>query len=215
MPIREGMKHMVAKLSIGSLDDSGLEVTAHYNPAQLEIGRTAQWKPHGSDNRAARFKTDQRAVELEYTGGENRTLSLELLFDGFETNTCVEPILEMLDEMASAVVPEAKDPEQRRPHHCVIVWGEGGIRPLPCAIESVSVKYTMFARDGRPLRATATIKVREMATAKPVSRTPKYVEWDDDFDNDPDPRRRQDYRSQREEMARRQGRGREARDWVE
>jgi hypothetical protein len=48
----------------------------------------------------------------------------------------------------------------------VIVWGTQGIRPLVCVIESLGVKYTMFDRNGMPLRALATLKVKEASVSR-------------------------------------------------
>ena len=49
----------------------------------------------------------------------------------------------------------------RRPHHCVVSWGDRGLPKFQCVIESLSTKYTMFSSDGKPLRATCTVKLKE------------------------------------------------------
>ncbi len=156
----------VTKLSIGSTDDLDLQVTAQYNPSQLELQRSIEWKRNGNkkDNRADYRKDPKPDNELEYIGGDGRTLTLELLFDGFETETSIEPLIEALDQMAT-LRTDAKDNDPR-PHQCVIVWGTDGIKPLVCVIESIGVKYTMFDRGGRPLRAVATVKVKEASVSK-------------------------------------------------
>lgn len=155
-----------AKLTIGSLDDATLDVSAQYNPSQIERQRTVGWKPHNAHNIPLhRRKTppgDFIESDVEYTGGEGRSLTIELLFDGVETNLSVEPQLEALDVMATSRNTSKKASDrQRRPHQCVVVWGAGGLKPMACVIESLTVKYTMFDCDGVPLRATATLKVKE------------------------------------------------------
>lgn len=158
----------VAKLSIGSVDDSGLQVTAQYNPAQLDLQRSVTWQRSNNkkDNRPDHRRAAPPDNDVEYTGGEGRSLTLDLLFDGAETLTCIEPQIEALDEMATLVDPLGDQRDDPRPHQCVIVWGTSGIKPLVCVIESISVKYQMFDRDGRPLRATATVKVKEASVHK-------------------------------------------------
>lgn len=157
-----------AKLVIGSLDNAQLEVAAQYNPAQIERQRSIGWTSHNPHNiplqrRGALIKKN----DLEYTGGEGRELTLELLFDGVETDCCVEPQMEALDLMAtSRDVRKDRTHDERRPHQCVVVWGVGGIKPMACVITSLTVKYTMFASDGRPLRAVATVKVKEAVVTR-------------------------------------------------
>jgi hypothetical protein len=44
------------------------------------------------------------------------------------------------------------------------------MRPLRCVIESVATKYTMFDRQGTPVRATCTVKLREAGVIKVAKR---------------------------------------------
>ena len=160
-----------AKLTIGSLDDAKLNVIAQYNPAQVELSRSAGWKPNGADKPEARG-AKKTSRDVEFTGGEGRMFSLELLFDGYEKNLSVRKQLDDLDTMAKARVPDSKDEDLRRPHQCVIVWGDKGgkegpgFRSVRCVIDSLTVKYTVFDADGVPLRATATLKLREANVQK-------------------------------------------------
>lgn len=175
MPIRARMpiSGAIAKLTIGSTDDPELEVSAQYNPSQLERSRTVPWKPHNSDNRPDPKRKNSTPNDLEFTGAEGRELTLDLLFDGFETSTCVEPQLEALDVMATVRDgSEDADEEHRRPHQCVVVWGSDGIKPMRCVIESLAVKYSVFDANGRPLRAVATVKLREATVTKFINPLP-------------------------------------------
>ncbi len=140
----------IAKLSIGSLDNTKLSVEAHYNPKDLAYQRSVPWSAHPLADKAAK---DQ--LEVEFTGAQPRTMELELLFDAFETTGTVQAQVDILDELA------AVDGKLKRPHYCVVTWGERGVRPLRCVIESLTVKYTMFDRMGAPKRAVCNVKVRE------------------------------------------------------
>ncbi len=165
-----------AKLTIGSLDDATLDVSAQYNPSQIERQRTVGWKQHNAHNiplhRRVIVPGEDVESDVEYIGGDGRSLTIELLFDGVETNCSIEPQLEALDVMATSRNPSKKATDsQRRPHQCVVVWGAGGMKPMACVIESLTVKYTMFDSDGLPLRATATVKVKEAtATAMAIDQ---------------------------------------------
>jgi len=144
-----------AKISIGSLDEQGLSVDAQYNPKDLQIDKTVPWQKHKKPN------TD--GLQYEFTGAEGRTMSLDLMFDGVEENESVSPLVSVLETLATVRDPSSTDPEMRRPHQCVVVWGTviGGDNNFKCVITQLSVKYTMFSNDGNPLRATVTVKLQE------------------------------------------------------
>jgi len=145
-----------SKLTIGSLEPEGrdLFVRAQYNPKELQIDKPVSW-------------VDHRELSVEYQGRSPRTTTLELLFDGFEDRTFhVQDQLDLLDHLASPRSINSPEAAMRRPHRCVIVWGQRGVPALRCVIESLTVKYTMFDSDGVPFRATATVKLREFAVIR-------------------------------------------------
>jgi phage protein U len=142
-------------ISIGSVDDKSLTVDAQYNPKELQIDKNVPWQKKNQANQA-----NPTGLHLEFTGAEGRTMSVELLFDTYETGkTCDAPI-KKLNKMASVWVPSSPDENKRRPHMCVVAWGET-VQSFTCVIESISTKYTMFSDAGVPLRATCTVKLKE------------------------------------------------------
>jgi hypothetical protein len=148
----------IAKLSIGSLDDPSLSVDAHYNPKELSFQRSVPWATH----QLAGHGDDQ--LEVEFTGAQPRMMDLELMFDCYEQDgddpCTIEEIVEVIETLATVRDPSG-DAAHRRPHFCIVTWGDKGVKPLRCVIESVAVKYTMLDRLGKPLRAVCNIKVRE------------------------------------------------------
>lgn len=141
-----------SKLTIGSLETGSqdLFVRAQYNPKELQIDKPVLWVDHPE-------------LAPEYKGRAPRTMTLELLFDGYEDRTFdVQDQVNKLDQLASPREPDAPSEAHRRPHRCVVVWGERGIPALRCVIEAMTAKYTMFDDGGEPLRATCTVKVREI-----------------------------------------------------
>ena len=142
-----------AKISIGSLDDPGLSVDAQYNPKELQIDKTVPWQKHN--------KSSATGLQMEYTGAEGREMTLELMFDGYEEQESVRATVAIIEEMATEeVMPNG----ERRPHHCVVAWGEvmgGADNKFKCVITQISTKYTMFSLDGMALRATVTVKLKE------------------------------------------------------
>jgi len=163
------------KLTIGSLDEPGpaFTVEAQYNPKELQVDQNVPWKKpdaapktgsqKGNANSGSGAKGDP--LEVEFTGAEGRTMTVELLFDGYEKlgprTVNVKELVDKLTALATPRFPEDPDEQKRRPHHCIISWGEGGLPSFQCVIESLSTKYSMFSTDGDPLRATCTVKLKE------------------------------------------------------
>jgi Contractile injection system tube protein len=162
-----------AKLWIASLDKPELGLQAQYNPKELQVDKQIQWSDHRQgDNRTATEPTDSSTpADLEFQSVGERTIQLELLFDGYEKGVSVARDVERLEELSTVHNPKAVE-EDLRPHHCLVGWGAqlGGIRPFPCVIESLSTKYTMWDTSGKPLRAICTVKLRE---AERMSLTPR------------------------------------------
>jgi hypothetical protein len=155
-----------AKVMIGSLDDKSLNVTAQFNPKELDVGRNVPWSKTNEANKSNSKKKDnaQGGIHMEFTGAEGRSLTLELLFDSYEdpsgAKANVEEKIETLEKLASVREPSATKEELKRPHRCVLVWGKVLPR-FECVIQSLNVKYTMFSKEGVPLRATAVLKLAE------------------------------------------------------
>jgi hypothetical protein len=112
-------------------------------------------------------------MHLEHSGTPARSLSIELTFD------CVENAadwrrrlgsqLDTLDKLAMPIDPTSSDEQRRRPHHCVVAWGHAMPR-FTCVIESLSVKTIMFGPNGAPLRAVATVKLKEAHAVEKAKR---------------------------------------------
>lgn len=156
------------KIKIKSLDDGTL-VEAQYNPKELQIDRTVPWSPKpetNKSNNADQKSSHNHGIQLEFTGAQGRTLSVELLFDGYEASAGdgftanVSEMVGRLEHLASVREPGSRTEDDRRPHWCVAEWG-GALRGFRCVIETLSTKYTMFDSQGNPLRATCTVKLKE------------------------------------------------------
>jgi hypothetical protein len=149
-------QHPTETIWIASVDAGyhDLQVHAQYNPKELQVDKSIPWKANPQAN-----KSPEKGIQLEFTGAEGRTMTVEMLFDGYEeTKSVARPIAD-LNKLASPLEPGNTDENKRRPHLCVVKWGTNPA--FRCVIESLSVKYTMFARDGTPLRAIATVKLKE------------------------------------------------------
>ncbi|MEZ4358672.1 MAG: hypothetical protein R3B48_00715 [Kofleriaceae bacterium] len=141
-------------VSIASLDD-GTIVKAQYNPKELQIDRSVPWTKHANKN------TDG-GLQLEFSGADGRGVSLELFFDESESPSgSVLGSIELLEKLAKIRVPGSSKDEEKRPHHCILVFGAVYSKPFKCVIESLSTKFTMFSPAGLPIRATVNLKLKE------------------------------------------------------
>src|SRR5689334_686760 len=135
-----------SRLVIGSLDDHRLRVEAQYNPKEIDLGIQVSWEDHkGIQGRIPKDATD--VVDLEYKGLPPRTMSLELLFDGYEENKSVEPLIRKLQELCAPRDEQSTNVQLRRPHVCVVAWCNKEFPTFRCVIENIAVKYTMFGLD--------------------------------------------------------------------
>ncbi len=156
-----------AKLTIGSLDKGeagpdGVQVSAHYNPKELQVDKSIPWNKVNQANQA-----NTQGIHLEFTGAEGRTMTVDMLFDNYETNGAaaanqksVADSIAVLEKLASVINPASTLEDERRPRLCVVSWGSG-MPSFRCVIESISTKYTMMTTNGVPLRATCTVKLKE------------------------------------------------------
>lgn len=150
------------KLSIASIDVPSLRVDAQYNPKELAIDKTINWSdPPALSKDQASDKSTQN--DLNFNGASMRTMTIELFFDGFETGQSVQEDVGKLEQLSSVWNPNAEVEHERRPHHCLVGLGAGNdaMRPFLCVIESLNTKYTMWDTNGKLLRATCTVGLKE------------------------------------------------------
>jgi hypothetical protein len=154
----------LAKVSIASLDVPTLQVEAQYNPKELQIDKQIPWQPHNERNNQSdpNRQPGGNQQDAEINSAPRRSMTVEMLFDKYESLESIQPELDRLEKLSSIEELDSSNEDDRRPHHCVVTWGTAGIKPFRCVIESLTTKITMFARNGTPLRATCTVKLKEV-----------------------------------------------------
>jgi hypothetical protein len=143
------------KCSIASMEGgAGAPVDALLNPRELALDKQVPWNEHKT-SRGDRPR-------LEFTDAAPAILSVELLFDTFETGGDVyKDHIARLERLTQVMDPTSSEPDRKRPPICIFRWGS--FPPFQGVIEQLAVKYTMFFPDGTPCRATATVRMKESA----------------------------------------------------
>jgi len=150
--------HSGNKFVIGTIHGTPIEIVAQYNPKELARQATATWTPH--PNTSAKYATNGESnMWSEYGTTAPRTLTVELLFDGYEEGLPIASVVEDLERLTIPVDMKSRDISKRRPQLCVAVWGKQQMR---CVVQSVATKLTMFDAAGAPLRATCTVTLMEV-----------------------------------------------------
>ena len=121
-------------------------MSAYFNPKELSIDKKVPWNKHKS--------TKANNPVLEFTDAEPKDLSVELLFDGYESKTDVyETYVKKLEEFTKII------DDKKRPPMVIFLWGR--FPSFMGVIESLQTKYTMFLANGKPVRATVTLKIKQ------------------------------------------------------
>lgn len=144
------------KCTIVSIDSPEILVEAQYNPKEVSIDKSVPWNKHKNP------KGD--VPMLEFTNAENRSLSLELFFDGFEKGKSVQGQIELLTQM-TRIRQGVSAETDKHPPRVLVTWGPN-FPKFQGVIESLGTKYTMFLDDGTPVRATCTLKLKEVDEAQ-------------------------------------------------
>jgi len=131
-------------------EDTGERIDVCFNPTELHVTKSVPWSRHpvkGSDSPEAQFTR----------GGELR-LTMELVFDTYETRE------DVLDKYTGKIgkLTEIKA-QLKRPALCRFVWGKSQFR---CFVESYSTRYTMFLEDATPVRAVMNVNLVQYTPAK-------------------------------------------------
>jgi len=96
---------------------------------------------------------------LQFTRGNIRTLTMELLFDTY-TYKDGEDVRNYTDQVTDLL---KIDSDLHAPPVCRFYWGKLSFK---CVIERVSQRFTMFESDGTPVRATLSVTLKEYKTAE-------------------------------------------------
>ena len=149
-----------------SLKDQSVEFM--FNPTEYSVSKSNKWEMKAAKS--------GNVPKWEFGGGDPRTLQVELFFDrslksdSTDVRTATNKLFNfmMIDSGLKSKSPNSKMGE---PPRCRLFWGKDTKNSFDCYITSCNVKYTMFNPDGIPIRASATLQLKEVRDAKELLPT--------------------------------------------
>lgn len=155
-----------------SLTTAVASIDVQFNPTELTFNKAAQFAEvpiPGLD-----------MPVLQFVRGQTETLNVDLFFDTTDDGTIEDatPVTEKTDRFYQLI---KIDRETHAPPVCRFVWGDSGFpgsqmtdqwssqsasrhNGFQCVVESVRQRFTMFSTNGRPVRATLTVALKEFKT---------------------------------------------------
>jgi len=156
-------------LLVASYSDGSSEIfNVQFNPTEFSLEKSAQIAEIAIPGLDSPL--------LQFVRGQNEKLTVDLFFDTTEggTGPGATSFTTVTDLVYSLINIEPAGPA---PPICTFIWNSNfpgaDISPqagnqrrnqFQCVVESIRQKFTMFAPDGTPLRATLTLTLREYKT---------------------------------------------------
>ena len=154
------MNQSVQKAKLTVIDTKA-SLDCWFNPSTLKFNRTADWNSEAA--------VGQGAPTLTYQGGNEETLTLELLLhagygqSGNDVQRAIDWLFDLLNPTVE--VPDGK----KRPPRVAFSWGRYVSFAAVCT--SVEVNQELFDVNGLPLRASVTVQLQQ-AEPEPGQATP-------------------------------------------
>lgn len=145
-PKRAVLRPVAGELAKAMLIDTstGVGHAVMYNPQELKLEQGNQFAEVGIPG--------LNASPVQYVRGKNRVLTMELFFDSYESGEDVRaytaPIVALLDKQPQTLAPP------------VLLFSLGRIQ-FRCVLTDAGQRFTMFSRDGTPVRSTMSVRLQE------------------------------------------------------
>ncbi|MEU2434985.1 LysM peptidoglycan-binding domain-containing protein [Streptomyces rubradiris] len=135
-----------------------------FNPSTLELRKTTEWR------RTPSRMAGQSALP-EFVGSGPRELSLEVFLDATATHD--NSVEQAVEKLMKGCVPTPASLGRKKPASPWVrfEWGTARTTSFDGVLSSLSVTYTLFDVDGKPLRATCALSIEE-ASVDPAGQNP-------------------------------------------
>ena len=129
----------------GTMENKEIEIL--YYPTEYSMTKTATYPDHK--------KSNLESTRTQYAGGDPETLSFDLFYDTYEYKEDVRKYTDQITDLLKI------DPKLHAPPPLRFIWGMDPKEPFECTLESVTKKFTMFLKNGTPVRAVLSVKFKE------------------------------------------------------
>lgn len=142
-------------------------IEALFNPTTYAISKSVSWTPpRDANGRAIKTQNYLNAPTLSFSGGGTRQLSIDLFFDvtGTIDNGRSRDVRQETNQVVALTRIERVKPTPRPPT-CEVSWGNappGSDFPFVGVVSSLTQRFTLFQRDGTPLRAELSLVFLEV-----------------------------------------------------
>lgn len=175
----------IKQAEIKVLDYNVHSIYCQFNPFELTIVKEATWSSKTASSEKEKETIPQRnAPDLNFAGGGPATFSLNLVFDTTrESSSSEQDVRKYTNELLKLTLMGGGDNSQKfsdgrrkPPPRVQFIWGS--ITLFIAVVTKVSITYTMFQPNGRPVRARAAVDFSQLdpaddssGTTNPTSRT--------------------------------------------
>lgn len=150
------MNAKMVKARLQEVDGSG-KLEFKFNPTDYSVTKGAQWKI------PPRNMKDPEGGKPEFISSDPQAITVNIFFDDWESiegdiSKDVKKLFDWCTPSRSSV-----SAEKHQPPELLFLWGTNTqLADQKFVLERVNIKYTMFSRTGNPLRAEATINLKEV-----------------------------------------------------
>jgi len=139
------MVRMTAPVKAYLETETGQRINFLFNPSNIEMSRTVEWKPQSSPG--------ENAPSLTWDHGKSGTMKFDLIMDTTDTGSDVTVYTNQLLGLTRV------NDQKKRPLWVRLGWGK--LSSFKAVVNSVTLNFTYFAGNGTPLRARATVNLTQ------------------------------------------------------
>lgn len=130
-------------------------ISLQYNPSQLNLVKETQWARHPT-------RLAPHTSVPEFLGSHPRVLTMSLVFDeGSPGGNTVNDRIAKLTQWCEPE-PGSLAANESSPPWLKLTWGKVSTVEFWMVLKKLSIQYTRFSGDGRPLRALCELTLEEV-----------------------------------------------------
>lgn len=134
------------------------QIVALFNPEQISITKNSRWRLAPAAERDVPVS--------QFTHGDPATLSLELLFDTYETGRDVRAYTGEIFKLTTV----QDHGNLHRPPLCQLRWGAFTLDDFQWVLTSLTQRFSLFLADGTPVRANLSCNFQQWRSDEEEAR---------------------------------------------